>query len=207
MQHFAAFASILFLLFSSSEKNSALAQAPTGLEIGSSVPEITATTVHGTAFSLYGLLNSGPVVLVFYRGTWCPYCNLHLAAITDSLAFITQQGAKVVVVSPEKPEFTNQPENMENSGLYLISDTAEIFMKQFKVIRKISFIPNLYHTIHGERLKKRNATGNSNLPVPATFILRKDKSVFARHFNPKKISERMPVLEMVTHLRKIIPAH
>lgn len=56
-------------------------------------------------FSLKEALTNGPVVIIFYRGFWCPFCNKHLAQIQDSLNLITDKGTTVIAVSPEKPEY------------------------------------------------------------------------------------------------------
>ena len=76
-----------------------------GLSLGDHAPDFTAIDKDGKNYSLNDKLKTGPVVLIFYRGFWCPYCNKHLSSVQDSLKLIYDKGASVVAVSPEKPEY------------------------------------------------------------------------------------------------------
>src|SRR5687767_3980125 len=80
------------------------AQAPEGLFLASKAPDFKGKDQNGNDIRLKDLLKKGKVVLVFYRGEWCPYCNKELSRLQDSLQLITEKGATVIAVSPEKPE-------------------------------------------------------------------------------------------------------
>ena len=73
--------------------------------IGQKAPDFTLPNATGGEVSLSGLLKKGPVVLSFYRGEWCPFCNLELRAYQQALPKIEALGAAFIAVSPEKPEF------------------------------------------------------------------------------------------------------
>lgn len=74
------------------------------LDVGATAPEFTLPDARSAQVSLSTLLAVGPVVLVFYRGAWCPYCNLQLAAFQSALADIRAAGAALVAVSPQTPD-------------------------------------------------------------------------------------------------------
>src|SRR4051812_7945550 len=77
---------------------------PAGLHINDMAPDFTAKDQSGKTINLKLELKKNTVVLVFYRGQWCPFCNKELKALEDSLHFIRSKGAIVLAVSPEKPE-------------------------------------------------------------------------------------------------------
>ena len=79
-------------------------EAPEGLFISSKAPDFRAKDQHGTEIHLKDLLKQGKVVLVFYRGQWCPYCNRELSRLQDSLYLIKDKGATLIAVGPEQPE-------------------------------------------------------------------------------------------------------
>ena len=78
------------------------------LRVGDQAPGFNAKDANGRPVELRQLLKKGPVVLYFYRGQWCPYCNKQLCQLQDSLQQLTAKGAQVVVVSPETQENIGQ---------------------------------------------------------------------------------------------------
>ncbi len=97
---FALICSTLIIPSYSQEKRSA--EEAGGVQAGIEAPQFTAVDADNKRFDLYEALENGPVVLMFYRGNWCPVCNKHLAQIQDSLSLITEKGVTVIAVSPEK---------------------------------------------------------------------------------------------------------
>ncbi|MEA3476937.1 MAG: redoxin domain-containing protein [Bacteroidota bacterium] len=79
-----------------------------GLLPGVQAPMFKAIDADSVEFSLAEALETGPVVIIFYRGFWCPVCNEHLETLQDSLKLIQDQGARVIAVSPEKPEYLDK---------------------------------------------------------------------------------------------------
>ena len=77
---------------------------PKGLEVGDKAPNIKLKDVNDSVFDLYEALKSGPVVMNFYRGNWCPYCTRYLASLNDSVGQIISLGASFIAISPENPE-------------------------------------------------------------------------------------------------------
>jgi peroxiredoxin len=82
---------------------------------------------------LKDLLKKGKVVLVFYRGYWCPFCNKELTRLNDSLQFITEKGATVVAVTPEKPENIDSTVNRTKATFSILYDEGMKIMKAYDV--------------------------------------------------------------------------
>lgn len=165
--------------------------------VGDTVKSFSASDVNDSLFNLDSALNKGPVVLVFYRGHWCPICNKHLKELQDSFESIYAKGASIVAVSPEKVEFLKQTSEKTNASFTLISDTAYLISAQFDV----AFKPKdsevlLYNTMLGAKLKEAHSDDSQRLPIPATFILNKEGIVVWRHFDPnyKKRSSVQDIL-------------
>ncbi len=93
-----------------------------GLATGIKAPLFTAMDEDSSMFSLEDALLSGPVVMIFYRGHWCPYCNKHLERVQDSLQLIYSLGARVVAVSPQKPEYLGKMSKKTGAEFSLLYD-------------------------------------------------------------------------------------
>ena len=98
----------IFLLITFGSKDEKSEKEAQGLKVGQTAPVFRALDADSNLFSIEDALINGPVVLIFYRGFWCPVCNEHLGSIQDSLAMIETTGAKVIAVSPENPFFLDK---------------------------------------------------------------------------------------------------
>ncbi|MGE0560354.1 MAG: peroxiredoxin-like family protein [Flavobacteriales bacterium] len=155
-----------------------------GLEVGQVVENFTATDVNGNIFSLDKGLENGPVVLIFIRGQWCPVCNRHMNTIQDSLKYIQEKGAQVVVVSPEKPEFIEKTIEKSKIEFTVLYDEGQRISDYFDV----TFNPDgktkmIYNTVLGAKLKESHTDDSERLPIPATFIIGQDKKIVWRQFD------------------------
>ena len=106
---------------------------PKGVSINEPAPDFTAVDQYGKSVSLNKLLKDGPVVLVFYRGQWCPYCNKQLKKIEDSLSFIKAKGATVIAITPEKPESISKTLEKTKASYSIVFDEGLKIMKSYDV--------------------------------------------------------------------------
>lgn len=169
-----------------------------GLEIGAIAPEFSAIAADSTRFQLNEALKDGPVVMLFYRGFWCPVCNKHLAQIQDSLTLITYQGATVVAISPEKPEYLNIMAENTGASFRLLYDEDYKISDAYDV----TFTPKrtelvVYNATLRARLKETHSDDSQRLPIPATYIISESGEIIWRQFNPdyKKRSTVKNILE------------
>ncbi len=174
-----------------------------GLNIGDKIENFQTTDQHGETFDLYKKLKEGPLVIVFYRGQWCPVCNRHLSILQDSLQFIDSKGANLVAVSPEKTEYLEMTAKKTQASYPLLHDDGYKISKAFDV----AFAPNkttttLYNSALKADLRNAHSDNTQQLPIPATYILAKDGKVVWRHFNPD-YKQRAPVSDILTELDKL----
>ncbi|MCI0751505.1 MAG: peroxiredoxin family protein, partial [Flammeovirgaceae bacterium] len=108
-------------------------EKPTGLPLQDQAPDFKAIDQNGKPVELKSLLSKGPVVLVFYRGQWCPYCNRYLSALEDSLSIITSKGATVVAVTPEIQENISKTVEKSKASFPILHDEDLTIMKNYKV--------------------------------------------------------------------------
>src|SRR5262245_12950462 len=108
-------------------------EAPEGLFINSKAPDFKAKDQNANEVRLKDLLKTGKVVLIFYRGQWCPYCNKFLKKLEESLQLIKDKGATVVAVSPELPENVNKTIEKTHATYSVLYDEGLKIMKAYDV--------------------------------------------------------------------------
>ena len=175
-------------------------QAPSGLSVNDQAPLFTGRDQEGIARSLEQQLQKGPVVLIFYRGQWCPYCNRYLKKLEDSLSLITLKGASVMAITPESSENILKTVEKTRASFPVIHDTALTIMKQYDVAFEVDSKTVEKYRGYGIDFKAVNGDDNgANLPVPAVYIISKEGKIIYRYFN-KDYTKRASVLEILQHL-------
>jgi peroxiredoxin len=183
-------------------ENLRMSGAVPGIEVGERAPSFTLPNAVGKPVSLDDRLGEGPVVAVFYRGAWCPYCDLHLRALQESLAAIEARGASLIAVSPQAPDDSLPFAERLVLGFDVLSDLDQAV----SIAWRLQFeLPDALHEVYrnmGMALDDRNADGSWHLPVPATFVLDHAGVVRARHVDPN-YRERMAPVDIVAALDAI----
>ena len=175
---------ILALLFAAIMVNVAAAQeAPEGLFIGSKAPDFKAKDQNGNEVRLKELLKKGKVVLVFYRGQWCPYCNRELSRLQDSIQLIKDKGATVVAVSPEKQERIAATVEKTKAEFPVLYDEGLKIMKAYDVEFEVPENTITRYKNADIDIEKNNGTNGKYLPVPAVYIIDKESTVTYRFFD------------------------
>ena len=156
-----------------------------GLSIGAKAPMFTANDDNDVKYKLQKALKKGPVVVLFYRGQWCPVCNKHLSQLQDSLQQIYDKGATVVAISPETSAFLKQTRTKTNASFSLLYDKDYVIENAFDVTFKPEDkLVALYNEKLNAKLEKSHSDASARLPVPATFIINKKGIIVWRQFNP-----------------------
>lgn len=172
---------------------------PEGLKVGDKAPEFNATDLNGNKISLKTILEKGEVVLVFYRGEWCPYCNKQLSKINDSLATITAKNATVISITPETNNNIKKTIEKTKASFSIIQDSALLIMKSYKVAFALDEKTIAKYKTYGIDFTKANSENGANLPVPATYIVGKDGKIKYVFFN-KDYSKRASVKDIIANL-------
>ena len=157
-------------------------EAPEGLFIASKAPDFKAKDQHGKVIRLKDELKKGKVVLVFYRGEWCPYCNRQLARLQDSLQFILDKGATLLVVGPEKPESINKTAEKTKAAYSILYDEDLKIMKAYEVEFEVPENTIARYKNAGIDIEKNNGENGKYLPVPAVYIIDKESTITYRFF-------------------------
>ncbi len=141
------------------------------LKVGDSLPDAMLSDASGKSVSLSALNEAGPLVITFYRGGWCPYCNLELKAYQEILGEITNLGGQLVAISPEKPD--NSLSTTEKNALTfpVLTDTGNRFAKAVGIAFELPIGLQKLFSGFGMDLEELNADTGWALPVPATFVV------------------------------------
>ena len=172
---------------------------PIGLKVNDKAPEFSAKDQNGKTISLQNELKNGKVVLIFYRGQWCPYCNKELKGMQDSLSFITSKGAVVVAVTPELPENISKTIGKTNASYSILSDDGLKIMKAYDVAYAVDPALNEKYKGYGIDLMKANGANGANLPIPAVYIIDTNGNIIYRYFDVD-YRNRASVKEIAEHL-------
>lgn len=179
---------VLFLLFISSEAQSQVIRSvdeAKGLEVGIKAPLFKAIDANRKEFSLENALKDGPVVIIFYRGVWCPVCNRHLSAIQEGLKLIEEKGARVIAISPQKPEYLEKMVKKTEAEFTVLYDEGYKIADAYDV----TFTPTSnqirqYNVGLRAKLKESQSDDSQRLPIPATYIINQKGEISWRQFDP-----------------------
>ena len=179
--------SILLLSFLLSATTLVFAQTetvyPEGLKVGDKAPEFAAKDQSGRVVSLKEALKRGPVVMLFYRGQWCPFCNKQLSHYSDSLALISAKGATVLAITPETGENVKKTVEKAKANFPVLEDEGLTIMKLYKVNFAVDEKTITKYKGYGIDFENANGSNGANLPVPATYIIGKDGKIKYVFFN------------------------
>lgn len=151
------------------------------LQIGAQVPALTLPDALNQPVSLSSLWQRGPLVLIFYRGGWCPYCNLELRAWQQQLSELRRLGAQLVAVSPQTPDNSLSTAEKNELAFPVLSDSALEAATAFGVAFEMPpELIELYSRV-GNDLPVLNGNGRWVLPVPATYVIDRNGRVAFAH--------------------------
>ena len=154
------------------------AQDTSPLMIGETIPDAKLKAPDASEHSLSVILGLKPTVLLFYRGGWCPFCNLHLAEIQKAESQIIEMGWQIVAISPDSPENLNQTVEKHKLNYSLFSDGNGQLIKAMRIAFKA---PEKYQ----EMLSKSSGGLNEGfLPVPSVFIVDTAGKILFEYVNP-----------------------
>ena len=151
-------------------RNGAIAQ--TMLRVGDRAPAIVLVNAKGESVDVGGLLEHGPVIATFYRGGWCPYCNLQLKAFQEVLPEIAAAGASLVAISPEKPDDTLSTAEKNALTFEVLSDVGQKVGRAFGLVYEFTDeLKSAYQSFGLDVPTRNGAPGEWALPVSATYVI------------------------------------
>lgn len=147
------------------------------LKVGDTAPDFALVDATGTTVRLTELLTAGPVVIAFYRGSWCPYCNLELKALQEKLPELQAAGATLVAISPQTPDESLSLEEKHNLGFPVLSDGDLAAINGFGLLHPVDDRTKAYYEKSGYDLVKSNGATGWQLPLPATYVIAPDRTI------------------------------
>jgi len=152
---------------------------------GDKALDFSLTNQLGDIISLYALLEKGPVVLTWYRGSWCPYCNMHLQYLQRNLPEFKALGANMLALSPERPDGSlSLKEKLELKFEVLFDENNHVAKDYGIVFKLIDEVSDLYKNTFKLSLKEYNTTDTDELPIPATYVIDRSGVVRYAYVNP-----------------------
>jgi peroxiredoxin len=140
---------------------------------------LVSTRQESAIVSLETLLAKGPAVVSFYRGEWCPFCNLELRALQEVLPEMEKLGASLIAISPERPDHGVIATDKNKLTFPVLSDFGNKVARQFGIVFQMGQeVQELARSFFNNDIAVRNADGLYELPVPATYVI--DKAGFIR---------------------------
>jgi peroxiredoxin len=176
------------------------AQAPRGLQVSQTAPDFSSKDQTGNLITLKSLLKTGNVVLVFYRGEWCPYCNKYLKELEESLLKINSKKASVIAVTPEKPEYIDKSIEKTKASFPILHDEGLKIMKSYDVAYKLDEgAIKKYKKINVDLNLINGPVNSENLPVPAVYVINKQGIIVYKYFDPD-YTNRAPISTIMKYL-------
>jgi peroxiredoxin len=151
--------------------------AKTALKVGDRAPKIVLGNASGKTVDVGALLKRGPVIVTFYRGGWCPYCNLELKAFEQVLPEIKAAGASLVAISPEKPDDTLTTAEKNALSFEVLSDVGQKIGRAFGLVYVFTEELKRAYEGFGLDIPAKNGADEWALPIAATYLIGQDGKI------------------------------
>lgn len=172
------------------------------LAVGATAPEFVLEDVEGDAVSLAAVVARGPVILDFFRGGWCPFCSLELRAYQKLVDSIADAGASLLAISPETPQTLRQAVAENELTFPVLSDRGNEVARQFGLVYTLPESLREIYAGFGLDLPARMGNAKFELPIPATFLVDRDRTI-RRSFHDVDVSRRGDPDEFIASLRAL----
>ena len=145
--------------------------------VDEAAPDFALPNAAGKSIVLKELLRSGPVILTFYRGGWCPYCNIQLRAYQSVLPQISASGARLVAISPQLPDNSLDTANKNALTFDILSDVRNEVARSYGLVYSLPEEIRAALRSNNKALPSINGDQSWELPVPATYVIARDQHV------------------------------
>lgn len=173
-------------------------------KVGDKIVDFTLPNHLGEESKLSSLLENGPVVITFYRGGWCPYCNIELRAYQDILPEIKAAGATLVAITPELPDESLTTSERHNLEFEVLTDANSNYAKELGIVYTVEGEILEVYKEFGIDLEKHNGEGQFDIPLATTFIINVDGTIIYSFIDADytKRAEPTEILKELQSLKK-----
>lgn len=162
-------------------------------------PDFSLYNTNNRLVELKELLQYGNVVVAFFRGNWCPYCNLELKALQDNLKQIIDRKVTLVAVSPQATHYSKELKNTHRLDFELLMDKDNILAKQLGISFKLQdYVVPIYDNLEIQ-LSEYNSNDNNELPIPAVFVINQDGRITYKYTDVNYMN-RINIQELIDQL-------
>lgn len=175
-------------------------------KVGDTVSDFTLTNQSGKAVSLYQELAQGPAIVMWYRGGWCPYCNLTLAAMQQQMPAITAAGGQLIALTSEMPDSSMTTAERHALTYQILSDTSGSVARSWNLLFQM---PDTVMTVYNSLFSLAGYNGNdrNELPLAASFVIGTDRVIryafvdadYRRRAEPAELVASLSALQQSTH--------
>jgi peroxiredoxin len=159
-------------------------QANRAAKAGDKAPTFILQDGHGHEVSSQELLAKGPLVVNFYRGVWCPYCNVELQALEATSPRIREAGANLVAISPQLAVNSQKSERTNHLSFPILSDPNNRVADSFGLRYALpNYLVDLYKRLKNN-LPAFNGDDSWTLPIPARYVIAPDRTIVYAEVNP-----------------------
>ena len=171
------------------------------INTGDIAPEFELPNAVGKSVTLSKLLEDGPVVLVWYRGGWCPYCNIYLHALQEHLPAIKEAGAQLVAISPELPDKTLTTQEKNNLEFHVLSDAGQKTASDYGIVFTLPDYVIKHYDLSFS-LPEYNGDNTYTLPLSASYVIGQDGKV-AYAYLEADYRKRAPIEDLVQTVKDL----
>lgn len=178
----------------------------TPILLGSTLPDPALRDRDGNATSLRKVVGGKPSVLVFYRGGWCPFCNLQLSELRQIHPELTQLGYQLIAISPDRPEELQKTLGKDKLDYTLVSDSSTAAIRAFGIGFTVDDTTVLKYRLGGINLEEASGETHHALPAPSVFIVDGDGILQFSYVHPD-YKVRAPGQVILAAAREIAANH
>jgi peroxiredoxin len=154
------------------------------IAVGTGAPDAHLRDLGGKEVTLHAIIAGKPTVLIFYRGSWCPYCNAHLSDLITVEEQLRSLGYQIIAISPDRPEELNRMTTEDHLNYRLFSDPQAEAMKNFGVAYRVDDTTIATYKKFNVDLERSSGQTHHILPVPAVFIIDRTGKIVFVHADP-----------------------
>mgnify|MGYP000202051234 FL=1 len=169
------------------------------IKLGAIMPDFSLPNAKNEIIHSKEILKKGKMIIAFYRGSWCPYCNLELKALQENLSKINDKKVSLVAISPQSPDNSLSIIEKHNLTFEVLTDKDNTFAKQLGIVFELQdFVLPFYNAL-GINLSSFNKNDDTSLPIPAVFVVN-ENGIIIYKFADVNYMNRIDIDELLNTL-------